>query len=269
MRKLIVLLLGAVSVFAADPFRFAVLGDRTGSTQPGVYEQVWSAISDRKPAFVLGVGDLVEGGKDATAEAEWEEWAKIMTPWKSVPFYPAPGNHDIWSAPSEVLFRKFTGRAPHYSFGSGPVHVTVLDNSRTDDLAPSEYEFLEADLKAHADASVKIIVSHRPFWLFGVMLGDREARLQQLAKKYDVRYVIAGHVHAMLHGQLDGVDYVSMPSSGGHLRASAKYEDGWFFGYGWIEVVDGKATFRIRSVDGKETSIDDWGMAGLKANPTK
>ena len=61
--------------------------------------------------------------------------------------------------------------------------------------------------------------------------GDTTFPLHRLAKKYGVQYVIAGHVHEMLHFTLEGIEYVSMVSSGGHLRASGKYEDGWFFGY--------------------------------------
>jgi 3',5'-cyclic AMP phosphodiesterase CpdA len=266
-RLLLALVGTALACSAAEPFRFAIFGDRTGSTQPGVHEQVWTTAAANHPAFVLSTGDLIEGLQDATAEAEWQDWAKMMVAWKSIPFHTAPGNHDIWSAASAALFEKFTGKPRHYGFDSGPVHVTVLDNSGGDNLSVSEFNFMVDDLKAHADAPVKIIVSHRPFWLFSVMIDGGEFPLQQVAKKYGVKYVIAGHVHALLHSTVDGIEYVSMPSAGGHLRASSKYEDGWFFGYGWVEVADGKSSFKIRAVDGtnvRETTLEDWGMTGLK-----
>jgi hypothetical protein len=38
-------------------------------------------------------------------------------------------------------------------------------------------------------------------------------------------------VHQLLHVSFDGVTYFCAPSAGGHLRASEKYQDGWFFGY--------------------------------------
>jgi len=79
--------------------------------------------------------------------------------------------------------------------------------------------------------------------------------------------VIAGHVHQLLHIELDGVTYLSMPSSGGHLRASGSYDDGWFFGYAVVEVRGGAATFQIRELPapygkGRVTSLADWGMLG-------
>ena len=95
----------------------------------------------------------------------------------------------------------------------------MLDNSLTDNLQPAELSFLEEDLKAHQARPVKFIVSHRPSWLLSAVLRNSNFPLAQLAAKYGVKYVIAGHVHEMMHLTLDGVEYISAPSAGGHLRA--------------------------------------------------
>ena len=60
------------------------------------------------------------------------------------------------------------------------------------------------------------------------MLGNPAFPLHQLAARYGAKYVIAGHIHQMLHFELDGITYLSMASSGGHLRESKTYERGWF-----------------------------------------
>jgi hypothetical protein len=80
--------------------------------------------------------------------------------------------------------------------------------------------------------------------------------------------VIAGHVHQMLRFALDGVIYVSAPSSGGHLRSSRAYEDGWFFGYVLAEVRGENIELQVRELgsphgEGRTTKLADWGMAGL------
>jgi Icc protein len=253
---------------APDSFRFVILGDRTGEARPGVYEQVWREAAVENPAFVVSVGDTVEGLNDATAEAEWQEVQRILAPYKRFPLYLAPGNHDIWSDSSEKLFRKYAAHAPHYSFDYGQAHFTILDNSRWDELPPEELTFLEKDLEAHAKQPVKFIVSHRPSWLIPAAFASRSFALHQLAKKYGVQYIIAGHVHQLLHIDLDGVTYLSMPSSGGHLRASEKYEDGWFFGQTLIEVLGQTVNFQIRELkpphgQGRVTSPKDWGKLGL------
>jgi len=265
---LLAALAGIAGAAGPDSFRFAILGDRTGEAQPGVYEAVWRAVAADLPAFVIGVGDTIQGLNDGTAETEWRQVQQILAPYKRFPLYMAPGNHDIWSESSERLFRKYTKQAPHYSFDYGQAHFTILDNSRSEQFSAHELTFLENDLRAHAAQPVKFIVSHRPSWLIAVILGNPQFALHQAAKKYGVRYVIAGHVHQMLHADLEGVTYLSMPSAGGHLRASKKYEDGWFFGHTAVEVRGKEVGFRIEELKpphgrGRVTRPKDWGSAGL------
>ena len=262
-------LLGAILWAAPGPesFRFVILGDRTGEPEPGIYEKVWQAAAAEKPAFVLSVGDTIQGMNEAKAEAEWKEVERTLALYRQIAVYLTPGNHDIWSEASEKLFVKYAAHPVHYGFDYGPAHFTVLDNSRTDQLSAGEMAFLEEDLKAHAAQPFKFIVSHRPSWILNALLRNPNFPLHQLAKKYGVQYVIAGHVHEMLHYDLEGIEYVSMVSSGGHLRASGKYEDGWFFGYAAVEVRKSEAIFEIHEVagepTGRVTQLRDWGAAGL------
>jgi Icc protein len=268
LSTLLAALVGIAAAPPPDSFRFVILGDRTGETQPGVYERVWKQAAAEVPAFVLSVGDTIQGLNDETAETEWRQTQQILAPFRRFPLYLAAGNHDIWSEYSERLFQKYAKHPPHYSFDYEQAHFTVLDNSRSEELSADELTFLEGDLQAHAAEPVKFIVSHRPSWLIGVMLGNREFPLHQAAKKYGVRYVIAGHVHQMLHIDLDGVTYLSVASSGGHLRASKKYEDGWFFGLTVVEVRGKEASFQIKELGppygrARVTTPKDWGNSGL------
>jgi hypothetical protein len=80
--------------------------------------------------------------------------------------------------------------------------------------------------------------------------------------------VIAGHVHEMMHGTVDGVEYVSAPSAGGHLRDSGKYGDGWFFGYIVATINGSDVQFEVHELpapngEGRVNSLPDWGMFGL------
>ncbi|HEY2015227.1 MAG TPA: metallophosphoesterase, partial [Bryobacteraceae bacterium] len=174
---------------ATDSFRFVILGDRTGEAQPGVYEQVWREAAAEKPAFVVTVGDTIEGLHDATAETEWQRVQQILSRYKRYPLYLAPGNHDIWSDRSEQLFRRYAAHPPHYSFDYGPAHFTILDNSRSDEMPSGELAFLEKDLQEHQDQPVKFIFSHRPSWLIPAALSNKQFPIHQLAKRYGVRYV--------------------------------------------------------------------------------
>jgi len=253
-----------------DSFHFVILGDRTGEAQPGIYERVWREAAAEDPAFVVSVGDSIEGLNDATAETEWRRFEQMLTPYRQVPLFLAPGNHDIWSARSQAAFEKHAGHAPHYGFDRGQVHVTVLDNSRSEQLGAGELLFLEKDLEAHKDQPVKFVVFHRPSWLIDAMFQNPHFALHQLAKKYGVRYVIAGHLHQMLEVELEGVMYLSMASSGGHLRGSERYQDGWFFGYALAGVRGNEVEFHIKELQapggqGRVTEPKDWRKAGVAA----
>jgi 3',5'-cyclic-AMP phosphodiesterase len=273
---LVLLPIGVVLLFlvrsAATPplesFRFVIFGDRTGEARPGVFEQVWQEAALEDPALVVTAGDTIEGMHEATAQAEWQEMERILEPYRRYPLYLTPGNHDIWSAVSERLFRQHAAHPPHYSFDQGPAHFTILNNSRADELSAAELTFLEKDLKAHAAQPVKFIISHRPSWLISVALHNPDFALHQLARQYGVQYVIAGHVHQMLRFDLEGVTYLSMPSSGGKLRASEKYADGWFFGHALVAVQGTDIDFQIEELkppygQGRITKPTDWGVLGL------
>ena len=268
------LLFRSVAAPQAESFRFAILGDRTGEVRPGVYEQVWKEVAAEDPAFVVTVGDTIEGLDDATAQAQWQEVESILKPYRRFPLYLAPGNHDIWSALSERLFRQHAAHPPHYSFDRGPLHVTVLDNSRSNEIAPEEMTFLEEDLKAHESQPLKMIVSHRPSWLVSAAMRDTSSALQRIARRYGVQYVIAGHVHQLLRFSLEGIEYISMPSAGGHLRpADAAYEGGWFFGHALATVRATEVQFQFEELKpplghGRISRPDDWGMFGLLQKPT-
>src|SRR5580698_7954229 len=81
---------------APSAFRFVLLGDRTGEAQPGIWEQVWKRAAAEKPAFVLGVGDTIQGVDDATAESQWQDAKHTLAAYARIPLYLAPGNHDVW-----------------------------------------------------------------------------------------------------------------------------------------------------------------------------
>jgi predicted phosphodiesterase len=264
-----VLLAAGLAALPPDEFRFVLLGDRTGEVRKGVYEQVWREAAAEDPAFVVTLGDTIQGHDDAKAEQQWHRWEQIVQPFRRIPLYLVPGNHDIWSTASERLYRRHSRRAPHYSFDYGPAHLTILDNSRTNELPADELAFLESDLKAHVTQPLKFVLMHRPSWLIRVALRSPDFLLHQLAKKYGVQYVISGHVHQMLRFELDGINYVSMPSAGGHLRASEEYELGWFFGYALVAVGNRNVVaFHISEAKpphgkGRTTRLQDWGMLGL------
>jgi 3',5'-cyclic-AMP phosphodiesterase len=253
---------------SSDEFHFVILGDRTGGAVPGVYEEAWRQANRNHPDFVISVGDTIEGGDDLTLDAQWQQIVHILAPYRRYRLFLTPGNHDVWSVASAQAFEKYSKRPLHYSFDYRQAHFTVLDNSRSDTMPAEELAYLQKDLQIHQKKPIKFIFSHRPSWILQVVLGNPDFPLHRLAKRYGVKYVIAGHVHEMLHFEIDGITYLSIASSGGHLRGSKRYEDGWFFQHTLVTVRDASVNFKIKELGppfgrSRVTQPAEWGAAGL------
>src|SRR4051812_41163969 len=264
----VLLLLSGLAVQTKDAgnFRFVILGDRTGGAFPGAYQEAWKETDADHPDFVINVGDTIQGGNDETLGSEWQRIHELLAPYRKYKFFFVPGNHDVWSLASAQAFEKYTGRPLHYSFNYGQAHFIVLDNSRSDSLPFEELSFLKRDLEANEKQKLKFVFFHRPSWIFKVLLKNPDFPLHKLALQHGIKYVICGHIHDMLRFELNGVTYLSMASSGGHLREPRTYERGWFFQHTLVNVQGDKADFQIKELaapfgESRVTKPEDWNPA--------
>ena len=78
-----------------NKFNFVVVTDRTGGERKGVWQKGIKKINLMQPAFVVSVGDLINGyTKDLdTINAEWEEFNSFVKKLE-MPFFYVAGNHD-------------------------------------------------------------------------------------------------------------------------------------------------------------------------------
>jgi len=251
---ILVSLLGLATAAGID---FAILGDRTGNAVPGVYEQVSKEIAGHHPDLVINVGDTIEGLDDTTAVAQWNQIRLVWKDFGDIPFYLVPGNHDIWSPTSEQIWRAQTGHPPQYSFDFRGIHVTVLDNSRTEGLGADQMSFLESDLASHAGQNPKFIFFHRPYWLVPIKFQNGNFPLHRIARKYGAGFVVSGHAHEFDRSEYEGVQYVMVGSSGGSLShgkgatPSKTGLDGLYFGYAWVHVEGDTAKLEFHRVESR------------------
>lgn len=262
-----------VSAFseAANDFHFSILGDRTGRAAPGVYERAWHEVNALHPAFVINVGDTIEGGDDSRAE---QEWLSLRPLWGQFELYFTPGNHDIFSGASRKLYERQTKRPTSYSFDYQQAHFTVLDNSGSGELPESQLEFLRKDLEKNKDKSPKFIFFHRPFWIPYVMFKSGDFPLHQIAKKYGVTAIINGHMHQFMYMTQDGIAYMVVGSSGGSIsrgtNAGQGFRQGWFYQHITAQVKGTKVEFTVKEIDSPERKgrifqADEWDRTGPKA----
>lgn len=251
-----------------EDFRFAILGDRTGEAVPGVYEEAWRETDADHPAFVITVGDTIQGGHDDRAQAEWRSVQRTIARYRKYRIFFVPGNHDVWSPLSAELYERYTQRPLHYSFNYKQAHLTVLNNSETDALSPEEIGYLKSDLQGNANQPLKFVFFHRPSWLLQALLKNPNFPLHQLALQYGVQFIVSGHLHQMLRFELGPVTYISIASSGGHLREPKTYEAGWFFQHTLVTVKGNSAEFAIKEVkpplgQARASGLKDWGTRSL------
>jgi 3',5'-cyclic AMP phosphodiesterase CpdA len=236
----------SASTEPTNDFRFSILGDRTGDAEPQVYESVWRDVSELHPDFVINVGDTIQGGNDATVEAEWRALRPLWDRSKLPQFF-TPGNHDIWSDISRRIYEKETGHPAFYGFNYQDAHFTVLDNSQTESLSGQQMEFLERDLQQNKGRDPKFVLFHKPFWLIPIKFQSSQFPFHQLIQRYGVRYVISGHGHQYVRGVQDGIVYLEAGSSGGKLKGQG-FAQGWFFGQIFAHVTAANVEMTVKEV---------------------
>lgn len=210
-------------------FSFAVLGDnRDGDA---IYARLLDMVSKDDAAFLINTGDLTSRG---TAE-QFQDFRQLMSNFGK-PFYPVPGNHDVPNDGTLTNYLRYSGApAAHYSFDYGQVHFAMA-NSSLGDLDAKELAWLESDLAATKQPVRVIVLHHPPFDPLGGshILSKGNAELMSLAEKYQVRYVLAGHIHEYAKEVRDGVTYLVAGGAGAPLYPLP--ENGGFYHYVHITV---------------------------------
>lgn len=273
----------ALSIFAfaggaagtQNDFRFSIIGDRTGSPQPQVYGRVWREIDLLHPDFVINVGDVIQGGNDATAEAEWRAVRDIWQRY-GYPLFFTPGNHDVWSPFSKRLYEKMTRRPAQYSFNRQNAHFTILDNSGGNTLDDAQMQFLTHDLEQNADRSPKFVFFHNPaVWLVPLRFQNYNFALHNLARTYHVTAIVSGHSHQFARIEKDGIVYLGVGSSGAHLRGPDNgrgFAAGLFYHHVLATVKGPRVYFTVKEIDGpmgkgRMFRAEDWTESGPKFDP--
>jgi len=133
-------MLGDFALAGGADFTFALVSDRTGIGEDGVMERAVALINEKEVAFVMNVGDLIEGyTKDAAVLAE--EYAELegMLSALNAPFFFVAGNHDL---SGDEMYDYYVSRrgTPYYAFRYGDALFIVLDTEDPPFGFPEEME---------------------------------------------------------------------------------------------------------------------------------
>jgi hypothetical protein len=209
-------------------FTFAVLGDNRGDPSGELsraFEKVLTAVGKARPMFVLNTGDMIYGHTNlAVARREWQLYRQALAALR-VPVYHVPGNHDIWDAASEALYREICGPT-YFAFDYGSVRVIGLDTESSQSrLGTEQFNWLKRQL-AESDRRMVFLMLHRPLFPADGAIGssldahptDRD-ELHRLFVKYrdSIKAVFVGHEHGFHFEERDGVHYYTTAGGGANL----------------------------------------------------
>jgi hypothetical protein len=124
-----------------DDFQFAVVGDRTGGSDPGgIFDRAMHQLNLLQPEFVICVGDLVEGYTEdkARADAMWDEVEPVIEVLE-MPFFYVPGNHDLGNSTMEEAWLARRG-ATYYHFVYKDVLFLALNSEDPSNPLPEDVE---------------------------------------------------------------------------------------------------------------------------------
>ena len=140
-------------------------GDGKGACRS---DEIAKLVTSLKPTAFLPLGDIQysDGGLDEYIKVYDKQFGHL-----NAITYPVPGNHEYGSPGAQGYFDYFGARAHgpegYYSFDLGSWHIIALnsENCRDDPgCGPGspQYEWLRADLLAHAGAACTLAFQHHP-----------------------------------------------------------------------------------------------------------
>lgn len=238
---------------ADDEFHFIVLGD-SQFDDPPTFNRMIDDVRLLYPAFVIQVGDLIEGYTNdlETVATEWERFGRQIAPLAPIPFLPVPGNHDLYNAERrsdpalEALYRQTWGDT-YYTFAYRNAGFFVLNsdspgNERRIDAV--QWQWLERELEK-SRAEHLFVFMHRPPSSL-----ENAAALHELLRRFPVRYVFYGHLHHYHFEERDGIRYVMVNAAAD--GALTHDETGSFDHFVQVSVRDHVTSFGVVRADAVE-----------------
>lgn len=198
----------------SSTFRFAIISDRTGGMREGVLAEAIDKLNLLQPEFVVSVGDLIDGyTEDATVwENQWSEFDSLVNKLE-MPFYYAPGNHDVSNKPLTAAWRERHGK-DYYHFVHKDVLFIVLNTDEIKDggISTQQQEYLRKALNDNKNVHWTLVFMHRPLWSYGDKAGYETIEEALRERKHTL---FSGHHHHYQYQVKNGMDHYVLATTGG------------------------------------------------------
>jgi len=250
---------------SGEDFHFAVIADNTGGPRAGVLADAVAKLNLLRPAFVMTVGDLIEGYKkdDAAIQAEWSRLLEVVQP-LDMRLYFVPGNHETSSPLMAGDFEKRFGRA-YYHFVYNSVLFICL-NTQDGEYKAGRYpsaigerqiDYVRQVLTENQDVRWTFVLMHQPLWDKHTYSDTGWEKVQSLLSGRP-HTVFAGHYHRYGKHEVDGHAYIRLATTGGDTRLAGA-EQGEFDHITWVTMTGEAPIIANLSLEGihrDDVSID-------------
>jgi predicted phosphodiesterase len=242
----------------ASTFRFAVYGDTR--THHDVHRAVVERVAKEDIDFLLHTGDMVA---DGGVQRQWDTFFQIERPLLNhTPIVPSIGNHDESARDyyrHYFLHKRWAKDLRYYSKDWGNLRLVALDGAIECQDGCDQYAFLQKTLQDALDKKMLIVMFlHYPPYSSGAHGSNMlvQETVTNLARKYGVELVIAGHDHNYERTiPIHGTTYVVSGSAGAPIRAVNPV---WFTArartephYVLMDVADQRMTLRAINLKGE------------------
>lgn len=238
-------------------FTFAIFSDLYGGERDRVFDIAVQQLALLKPAFVLSVGDLIDGGSEDRQRlaAEWDAFEAKLEP-LSAPVFFVGGNHDLTNLTMrDIWIERFGARYYHFLYRG--VLFLVLDSEdadarrmqevfqaraeaievleregqdaytnsayfsmperRTGAMSEEQSRYFRDVLVRYPDVRWTFVLMHKPLWRDASNAAFRSLEEDLAGRPYTV---INGHFHSYSLTQRNGRDYIHLGTTSGSQNAA-------------------------------------------------
>lgn len=241
-----------------DKFTFAVFSDLTGGERDGVFAVATEQLRLLRPEFVIGVGDLIEGGSEdrGLLDREWESFDARAS--RAVgPLFYVGGNHDLINPVQWDIWEERYGRRYYYFVYKDALFLVLdtednsaarqqeihdkrmdaleriavegweiyseteygqMQETSTGTISAAQSAYFRSVIAEHPRVRWTFLFMHKPAWL---KPGEKNFLAIEEALEGRPYTVFNGHNHNYVYRTRRGRDYIQLGTTGGvqHPRA--------------------------------------------------
>src|ERR1043165_3148353 len=205
-----------------ESFHFVVVSDRTGGHRGRIFSQAVEQINLLTPAFVISVGDLIEGYSKDTAKgaSEWKEF-QTYTHRLQMPFFYVPGNHDLSNPAQTDLWKERFGRRYYHFLYKDVLFLVVNSDDQHEEkggrISKEQIAYFQKVLQDNPNVRWIFVCLHKPVWTEAGLETNGWLDMEKALKGRNYT-VFAGHIHRYQKFVRQGMNYYQLATTGGGSR---------------------------------------------------